>query len=276
MSHVGEPRVLEREATISAADATIRGTLKRPGGPAPWSSSRTAAAAAGSARATSTSRRSCRTPAWGRSCSTCWKRRGQRPLQGLRHRAPGRSAPGRGRLAGGPARDRGAPPGLFRRQHRGRRGAAGGGPGAGIRRRGRLARRPARPGRRRLATRDGAHPADRRRQRRDRPGAQPRGVRSAHLHPPARHRPRRHPPVPRARRPRGSRPAGPRVVPPLPDAIAHLTTGPNSIRVGVDDLAAGAGDQRLPIRRLMVFLMNRTEPSANATLKPPGCGEPAP
>ena len=28
--------------------------------------------------------------------------------------------------------------------------------------------------------------------------------------------------------------------------------------------------------RLIVFLMNRTEPSANAALKPPGCGEPAP
>ena len=71
---------------------------------------------------------------------------------------------------------------------------------------------------RRAAPRHGADPADRRRQRRDRPGAQPRGLRPARRHPPARHRPRRHPPVRGARYPRGSLPPGPRMVPPLPDA----------------------------------------------------------
>ena len=76
---------------------------------------------------------------------------------------------------------------------------------------------------RRAAPRHGADPADRRRQRRDRPGAQPRGVRPARRHPPARHRPRRHPPVRGARCPGGSRPPGPRMVPPLPDARCRET-----------------------------------------------------
>ena len=150
------PTSTSRRWRSPLAVRTIRGTLSRPGAPRPWWSSRTAAAAAGSARATSTSPRSCRRPASRRSCSTCWKR--TRPTTarrsstsgcwptGCRPRPTGwRSSPRpRPRAWATSAPAPGAGAALL---------AAARDPGLG--RRDRLARRPARP---RRATRCPASP----------------------------------------------------------------------------------------------------------------------
>ena len=192
----------------------------RAGLPRSWSSP-TGAGAAGSARATSTSRECSRKRAWRRSWSTFWKSR--RPTT-----APG-SSTSRFWPAGCGARPGGWRPSL--RRPRLRLGYFGASTGAGaallaagqepgLGRRDRLARRPARPGPRCLAPGDRAHPADRRRQRRDRPRAEPRGVRAARVSPPARHRPRCLALVSRAGDARRSRPVGPGVVSPLPDPTA--------------------------------------------------------
>ena len=98
------------------------------------------------------------------------------PTQGVRHRAAGGAAPGRGPLAGPRARGTRPPPGLLRRQHRRRGGPGRGGTPPGAGRGGRLPRRPARPGARRIAGRHRPHAADRRRPRRGRARAEPPGA----------------------------------------------------------------------------------------------------
>ena len=145
MNADGDTNVDEQEVAIAAGGRTVRGTLSRPRGPRRWSSSPTAAAAAGSARATSTSRGSCRTPASPRSCSTCWRR--TRPTTarrsstsrcwptGSRPRPTGwRAGPRRRTCAWATSAPARAPA-----------RAAGGRPVARLGRRRRLARRPARP-----------------------------------------------------------------------------------------------------------------------------------
>jgi len=60
-----------REVRIASGAVLLGGTLDAAGAGAPWCSSRTAAAAAATARATEPSPASCGRPAWAPCFSTC-------------------------------------------------------------------------------------------------------------------------------------------------------------------------------------------------------------
>ena len=88
-----------------------------------------AAAAVGSARATTRWPRHCVRPAWRRCCSICCCRRGGESQQRLRYRSAREPSARCDLMAARAGRDAATGARLFRRQHRRRRGAGRGSPG---------------------------------------------------------------------------------------------------------------------------------------------------